>query len=33
MLALLIPQIKTSVIFAFDLRLYIVPDVTRIICK
>ena len=33
MLALLIPQIETSVAFVFNLRLHIVPDVTRIICE
>ena len=32
MLVLVIPQIETSVVI-FDLRLHIVPDVTRIICK
>ena len=30
MLALVIPQIETSVVFVFNLRLHIVPDVTRI---
>ena len=33
MLVLIIPQIETSDVFGFDLRLHIVPDVTRIICK
>ena len=32
MLVLVIPQIETSVFF-FNLRLYIIPDVTRIICN
>ena len=32
MLVLVIPQIETSV-FVFNLRLHIVPDVTRIISK
>ena len=32
MLVLVIPQIETLV-FVFDLRLHIVPDVTTIICK
>ena len=33
MLVLVIPQIETSVIFVFSLRLHIVSGVTRIICK
>ena len=33
MLGLVIPKIETSVVFAFDLRLHIVTDVTRIIYK
>ena len=33
MLVLVIPQIETSVVFVFNLRLQIVPGVTRIICK
>ena len=33
MLVLVIPQIETLVIFAFNMRLHIVPDVTSIICK
>ena len=33
MLVLVIPQIETLVVFVFGLRLHIVSDVTRIICK
>ena len=33
MLALVIPQIETSVAFVFNLRLHIVPDVAKIICE
>ena len=33
MLVLVIQQIETLVVFVFNLRLHIAPDVTRIICK
>ena len=33
MLVLVIPQIETSFVFVFNLRLHIAPDVTRIVCK
>ena len=33
MLVLVIPQIETSAIFVFNLRLHVVPDVARIISK